>query len=61
MAEFKIVLVPVIARRYSSFRTVRAATGQLSSCGFVVLPRKSNPQNRNLKAAAELGVMFRDE
>jgi hypothetical protein len=26
--------------------------------GFVVLLRKSIPQNHNLKTAAELGVMF---
>ncbi len=33
------------------------STGQLLSRAFVVLLRKSIPQNRNLKAAAELNVM----
>jgi hypothetical protein len=32
------------------------STGQLLSRGFVVLLRKSIPQNHNLKTAAELGV-----
>jgi hypothetical protein len=32
------------------------STGQLLSCVFVVLLRKSIPQSRNLKAAAELNV-----
>jgi len=32
------------------------STGQLLSRGFVVLLRKSIPQSRNLKAAAELNV-----
>jgi hypothetical protein len=33
---------------------LRVSTGQFLSCGFVVLLRKSIPQNRNLKTAAEL-------
>jgi hypothetical protein len=33
------------------------STGQLLSRAFVVLLRKSIPQNRNLKAAAELNVI----
>jgi hypothetical protein len=33
------------------------STGQLLSRGFVVLLRKSIPQSRNLKAAAELNVI----
>ena len=33
-------------------------TGQLLSRVFVVLLRKSIPQSRNLKAAAELNVMW---
>jgi len=32
--------------------------GQFLSCSFVVLLRKSIPQKRNLKTAAELGVML---
>jgi hypothetical protein len=33
-------------------------TGQLLSRAFLVLLRKSIPQNRNLKAAAELNVTW---
>jgi len=33
-------------------------TGQLLSRAFVVLLRKSIPQSRNLKAAAELNVKY---
>jgi hypothetical protein len=32
--------------------------GQFLSCGFMVLLRKSIPQNHNLKTAAELGVNY---
>jgi hypothetical protein len=37
---------------------LRACAGQFLSRGFVVLLRKSVPQNHNLKTAAELGVKF---
>jgi len=33
------------------------STGQNLSCGFVVLLRKSIPQNRNLNSAVYRGVM----
>ena len=35
-----------------------AYVGQFLSRGFMVLLRKSIPQNHNLKTAAELGVIF---
>ena len=35
---------------------LRACVGQFLSRSFVVLLRKSIPQNHNLKTAAELGV-----
>jgi hypothetical protein len=40
---------------------LRTSVGQFLSCGFVVLLRKSIPQNRNLKTAAELSVRLSHE
>jgi hypothetical protein len=40
-----------------SFQHRTFGAGQFLSRGFVVLLRKSIPQNHNLKTAAELGVM----
>jgi hypothetical protein len=42
--------------RCSTTPALRAYVGQFLSRSFVVLLRKSIPQNRNLKAAAELNV-----
>ncbi len=42
--------------RCSTAPALRACAGQLLSRSFVVLLRKSIPQNRNLKTAAELNV-----
>jgi len=46
-----------ITSRCSTAPALRACAGQFLSRGFVVLLRKSIPQNHNLKTAAELGVM----
>jgi hypothetical protein len=45
-----------ITSRSSLTSALRAYVGQFLSRGFVVLLRKSIPQNHNLKTAAELGV-----
>ena len=46
-----------LTSRCSTAPALRACAGQFLSRGFVVLLRKSIPQNHNLKTAAELGVM----
>jgi len=46
-----------VTSRCSITPALRAYVGQFLSRGFVILLRKSIPQNRNLKTAAELGVM----
>jgi uncharacterized membrane protein YjfL (UPF0719 family) len=46
-----------LTSRCSTTPALRACVGQFLSCGFVVLLRKSIPQNHNLKTAAELGVI----
>jgi hypothetical protein len=46
-----------ITSRCSITPALRACVGQFLSRAFVVLLRKSIPQNHNLKTAAELGVM----
>jgi hypothetical protein len=45
-----------ITSRCSTAPALRACAGQFLSRGFVVLLRKSVPQNHDLKTAAELGV-----
>jgi hypothetical protein len=45
-----------ITSRCSIAPALRAYAGQFLSRGFMVLLRKSVPQNHNLKTAAELGV-----
>ena len=46
----------MLTSRCSITSALRAYVGQFLSRGFVVLLRKSIPQNHNLKTAAELGV-----
>ncbi len=45
-----------VTSRCSITPALRAYVGQFLIRGFVVLLRKSIPQNHNLKTAAELGV-----
>jgi hypothetical protein len=47
-----------ITSRCSTASALRACAGQFLSRSFVVLLRKSIPQNHNLKTAAELGVTW---
>jgi len=47
-----------ITSRCSTTPVLRACVGQFLSRSFVVLLRKSIPQNYNLKTAAELGVTW---
>jgi hypothetical protein len=47
----------LLTSRCSITPALRACVGQFLSRAFVVLLRKSVPQNHNLKTAAELGVM----
>ncbi len=47
-----------VTSRCSITPALRAYVGQFLSRGFVVLLRKSVPQNHNLKTAAELGVTW---
>jgi hypothetical protein len=47
-----------VTSRCSITSALRASVGQFLSRGFVVLLRKSIPQNHNLKTAAELGVTW---
>ena len=49
----KLMLLATLTSRCS---THTSCAGQFLSRGFVVLLRKSIPQNRDLKTAAELGV-----
>lgn len=48
----------LLATLTSRCSTHTSCAGQFLSRGFVVLLRKSIPQNRDLKTAAELGVKF---
>ena len=47
----------ILTNRCSTTSALCAYVGQFLSRGFMVLLRKSIPQNYNLKTAAELGVM----
>jgi hypothetical protein len=44
-----------------SLQPRHCVAGQFLSRGFVVLLRKSIPQNHNLKTAAELGVRLKEK
>ena len=56
MLSLAICTIKCLTSRCSITPALRACVGQFLSRAFVVLLRKSNPQNHNLKTAAELGV-----